>query len=238
MIKISVVIPYFNADKWIGRMLDSLLKQDLSKDEYEIIVVDDGSKDEPVILMQYVQNNSNIRYVRQENSGPGAARNSGIENAKGEFIFFCDSDDFVAEHVLGKLYNIAHDRELDMLFHNVPRVSVNETVTNSKRNFDCVDEYPSGQDFFAQPIEKFISMGVWQFIISNSFINRYNLRFPPDMIMNEDACFIIDAILVSNRTAKIDADVYYYIYNPQSSIHFSGKVLQSDKWTNNILLFI
>lgn len=238
MIKLSVVIPYYNADNWIGRMLDSLLKQDLPQDEYEIVVVDDGSKNDLTVLLDYTRRYSNIKYIRQENAGPGAARNTGIDHANGEYIFFCDSDDYVAEYVLGRLYDIAHDRGLDMLFFNVPRVTENDVVTNPKNNFTSVDVYSSGQEYFAQPIDKFISMGVWQFIISKSFVDNHRLRFPSDMIMNEDACFLIDAILVAKKTAKVDADVYYYVYNPMSSIHFSGKVLQAEKWTNNILLFI
>lgn len=238
MIKLSVVIPYYNADNWIGRMLESLLRQDMSLDEYEIVVVDDGSKNDLTVLMDYTRRYSNIKYIRQDNMGPGEARNKGIDHASGEYIFFCDSDDFVEENVFGRLYDIAHDRELDMLFFNVPRVTENDVVTNSKRNFTSVDEYSSGQEYFARPIDKFIPMGVWQFIISRYFVNTHHLRFPSDMIMNEDACFLIDAILVAKKTAKVDADVYYYVYNPMSSIHFSGKVLQAEKWTNNILLFI
>lgn len=236
--KVSIIIPYYNADKWIGRMLASLLKQDLSSDDYEIIVVDDGSTNEPHVLMDYVQRHPNVLYIHQENAGPGAARNTGIEHAKGDYVFFCDSDDFVGENVLGRLYEVAHCRDLEMLFFNVPRVTFDESVINPRMNFTSVDEYPSGQEFFAQPIDKFISMGVWQFLISRSFVDSHHLRFPPDMIMNEDACFFMDAILVSQKTAKVDVDAYYYVYNPQSSIHFSGKVLQAEKWTNNILLFI
>ncbi len=236
--KLSVIIPYYNADRFIGRMLDSLLKQDLAAKEYEIIVVDDGSKEEPVVLKEYEERYGQVKYFRQENAGPGAARNSGIEHAKGEYIFFCDSDDYVAENVLGTLFDIAHGRNLDMLFFNVPRVNVDEKLVNQRRNFSSIKEYSTGQEYFAQPINKFISMGVWQFIISRSFISKYNLRFPSDMIMNEDACFYIDSVLLAKHTAKVDVDAYFYVQNPQSSIHFSGKVLQSEKWTNNILIFI
>lgn len=237
MIKVSIIIPYYNADRYIARMLDSLLVQDLPKDNYEIIVVDDGSKEEPIVLKEYVHRFPNIIYVRQENSGPGTSRNRGMDIAKGEYLFFCDSDDFIAENILGNLYDIAHNRSLDMLFFNVPRIPVNEAIINPKRNIDNVVVYPTGLDYFARPIEKFISMGPCQYIINLAFIRKYNLSFPPDMIMNEDACFLIDAILVSQKTAKVDVDVYFYIQNP-NSLRFSGKVLKAEKHTNNILLFI
>lgn len=236
--EISIIIPYYNADMWIGRMLDSILQQDLPTEKYEIIIVDDGSKEEPKLLTEYLKRYDNIKCIRQENRGPGAARNTGIECAKGEYIFFCDSDDYISENVLGNLCAIAQNRRLDMLFFNVLRVAVDETITNLKRDYNIVKEFPTGQDFFAQPIDRFISMGPYQYIISRSFVNKYNLRFPPDMIMNEDACFLIDSILVSKKTAKVDVDVYFYVQNPQSLLHFSGKVLQAERWTNNVLLFI
>ena len=231
---ISIIIPFYNADKYIGRMLDSLLKQDLATDRYEIIIVDDGSTDESVELNAYIKKCNNIKYVRKENEGPGAARNTGLEKAVGEYVFFCDSDDYVAEDVLGKLYNIAHGRNLDMLFFNVPRIKVAYSEENPKRNFDKVDEYDTGMECFGRPFEKFISMGPCQFISKRVFLLKYNLCFPPDMIMNEDACFFIDAMLVSEKTAKVDVDVYFYIQN-SGSLRFYGKEKQAKKWTENCL---
>ena len=236
---ISIIIPFYNADKWIGRMLDSLLRQDMQKEAYEIIVVDDGSKDEPLVLKSYVQKHTNIIYTKQKNSGPGAARNAGLKIATGEYVFFCDSDDYVAENCLYRLFNIAHERSLDMLFFNVPRISESEAVLSSKKNYDNIQEYSTGKDFFALPIENgFRSLGPCQFIISRSFICEHHLQFPSDMIMNEDACFLIDAVLIAKKTAKVDADVYYYIQNPQSLIHYSGRILQAEKWATNRLMFI
>ena len=236
--KLSIIIPYYNADKYISGMLDSLLKQDLSADEYEIIVVDDGSKDEPKILKEYVSKNDNIRYIRQDNSGPGGARNTGIKVAQGEYIFFCDSDDYVAENVLGGLYTIAHSRNADMLFHKIRRISVDEVVISPRMNFGDVSEYPTGKDFFALPFKDIITTGVWQFIISRDFIERSHLSFPTDRIMNEDSSFWIDAILVAGPVASVDVEAYYYVHNPQSLIHLSGRVQQTERWADNMLVFI
>lgn len=235
--KLSIIIPYYNADKWIGGMLDSLLKQDLPREEYEIIVVDDGSKNEPKVLKDYVCQYANINYFRQENAGPGAARNTGLSVAKGEYVFFCDSDDYVATNVLGGLLHIVEERGLDMLFFNVPRVNEGETVPNGSRHFERVVEYESGQVFFGQPVVDKITTGVWQFIIRREFIERASLRFPSNRIMNEDSSFFIDAVLAAGKTAKVDVDVYFYVQNPQSLIH-QGSVLQAKKWSRNMFLFV
>lgn len=236
--KLSVVIPYYNADKWIGRMLESLLQQDLPPEEYEIIVVDDGSKNEPKVLKAYAARYTNIRYIRQENSGPGGARNTGIKAAQGEYIFFCDSDDFIAENVLGGLCEIAHSRKVDMLFHQIRRIPEGEKPKNPLRNFDHVNVYSSGKDFFALPFKDKITTGVWQFIISRQFIESARLSFPSDMIMNEDSCFLIDAILAVGPVASVDVEVYFYVQNSQSLIHLTGRVEQRERYVDNMMLFI
>jgi glycosyltransferase involved in cell wall biosynthesis len=116
MVKLSVIIPYYNGEKWIAKCLDSLLHQDLGEDEYEIIVVDDGSTKSSEVLKNYVQSHQNIHYILQENKGVSAARNKGLSIAEGEFIFFCDCDDFITEDVLGRLYDIAKSNDVDLLF--------------------------------------------------------------------------------------------------------------------------
>lgn len=236
--KLSVIIPYYNADKWIGRMLDSLLNQDLSVEEYEVIVVDDGSINEQKILKEYAARYTNIRYIRQENSGPGGARNTGIEVAQGEYLFFCDSDDYIAENVLRGLYEIAHSRKVDMLFHQIRRIFKDEKPLNPRRNFDHANVYSSGKDFFALPFKDKITTGVWQFIIRRDFIKNVHLTFPQDMIMNEDSSFLIDAILAAGPVASVDVEVYFYVQNPQSLVHLTGRVEQRERYTDNMMLFI
>ena len=219
-------------------MLDSLLKQDLSADEYEIIVVDDGSKDEPIILKAYTARYANIQHIRQENSGPGGARNTGIKVAQGEYIFFCDSDDYILENVLGNLYEIAHSRKVDMLFHKIRRISEDKKPLNPRINFDLVNIYSSGKDYFALPFKKKITTGIWQFIIRRDFINKAHLSFPSDKIMNEDSSFLIDAVLAAGPVASVDVEAYFYVQNSQSLIHLTGRVEQKERYADNMMSFI
>lgn len=236
--KLSIIIPYYNAEEWIARMLDSLLCQDLTEEDYEIIVVDDGSKEDPKVLKDYVSRYAIIRYIQQNNSGPGGARNTGIKAAQGEYIFFCDSDDYIAENVLGGLYNIAHEHKLDMLFHQIRRISVDETPQNARRHFSQVNEYLSGREFFALPVKDKITTGIWQFIIKRDFIERCHLEFPSDRIMNEDSSFLIDAVLAAGPVASVDVEVYYYVQNPQSLIHLTGRIEQTERFADNMMIFV
>ena len=119
MVDISVLIPVYNVENYLARCLDSVLEQDFSG-TFEVICVNDGSDDKSGdILQQYAQRYPNIRIINQENQGLAAARNVSVSEAKGEYILFVDSDDFIAKNTLSSLYNFAkkHDSEVVLFDH-------------------------------------------------------------------------------------------------------------------------
>ena len=100
--RFSVIIPVYNVEKFIGKCLDSVFKQTYS--DYEIVAVNDGSTDSSLkILENYQINNPKLKIISQKNKGLGGARNTGISNAKGEFLIFLDSDDYIATNMLETL---------------------------------------------------------------------------------------------------------------------------------------
>ena len=236
--KLSIIIPYYNADKWVGRMLDSLLNQNMATSEYEIIVVDDGSKEEPKTLMEYVADHDQIKYIHQENTGPGGARNTGLNVAQGEYVLFCDSDDYVVENVLAKLYETAHSRQLDMLFYDFCYINDDKIGTMSVKRTGRIEEYSSGKDYFASLDKGIIHTSVNRFFIKMEFLKRYKLTFPVYWIMNEDSSFFVDAVMAAGPVASMDMAIYYYVQNPQSLIHQAGRVQQAERFCGNMLLFV
>ena len=120
-VKLSVIVPVYNVERYIARCIDSILNQDL--DNYEIIVVNDGTQDRS---MDYVREksrcHSNIIILEQENKGVSAARNAGIAYANGEYLMFCDSDDELMPNCLGKLYQEAKSGRLDMLLYDADTI--------------------------------------------------------------------------------------------------------------------
>lgn len=99
--KLSIIVPMYNVEQYIEKCLKSLLNQDLSRDDYEILIINDGSKDRSKhIVNEYMKNNKNIRMINQKNGGQSKARNTGIDNAKGEYLFFVDSDDYIEDYTL------------------------------------------------------------------------------------------------------------------------------------------
>lgn len=110
--KISIIIPVYNAEKYLHECLDSVVSQTFK--DIEIICIDDGSADNSYQVLQgYADKDSRFVILQQENKGAGAARNKGIEIAKGEFLAFLDSDDYYADYtVLEKLYNSAKNNNI------------------------------------------------------------------------------------------------------------------------------
>ena len=115
--KLSIIIPVYNVEAYLMRCLNSVLKQDLSQNEYEIICIDDDSCDKSLeILNQYKNKNENIKIlVNETNRGQAFSRNRGIEEAKGEYIIFVDADDAIEENKLAEIYDLSKKENLDVL---------------------------------------------------------------------------------------------------------------------------
>ena len=114
MIKVSVIVPVYNTEKYLAKCLDSLVNQTLK--DIEIIVVNDGTKDNSEkIINKYLKKYSKIRYYKKENGGLSSARNYGIELANGEYVGFVDSDDYVKDGMFSKMYECAIKNNSDIV---------------------------------------------------------------------------------------------------------------------------
>ena len=157
--KLSVIIPIYGVEQYLRKCVDSVLNQDMPSSEYEIILVDDGSPDGcPQICDEYAlksresrvksQEYPSIRAVHQENGGLSAARNSGIEVARGEYVMFVDSDDYIEPNLLGELIVQVERDNLDVLRYDFR--NVNEQYEefhpnkNPKRDVDLSETVVDG----------------------------------------------------------------------------------------------
>ena len=235
--KLSIIIPYYNGEQWVGKCLDSLLKQDLQVDEYEIIVVDDGSTHSIETLMKYVNEYPHIHYLHQKNQKHAAARNYGLTISQGDYVFFCDCDDFVAENVLGRLCDLAASEAADILLFNVRRLEENENPPQPKRNFDDVKSFESGMAYMSQPPHQFRG-GVWQFLIRRDFMEEKNMKFTPEMVNCEEHLFFLQMLLASGKVLKVDVDVYYYVQHPSSWVHLEGRVYNNEAYIDSMAVYL
>ena len=219
-ILLSIIIPYYNSDEWIGGMLDSLLDQDLPCDDYEIIVVDDGSTQSPTTLMNYVRMNPIIKHFRKENGGVSSARNFGIDIAKGKWIYFCDSDDVVTPKVIGSLIDKAEQLDLEMLICDYRLVQTDGKIIVFSNGPSQISEIFTGKDYLASFISNPFGIGfaVWRFFVKKTVLVDNSIRFE-NLAYIEDSIFQLDLLFVVKRIAHANVTLYSYLQHETSITH-------------------
>ncbi|WP_043929972.1 bifunctional glycosyltransferase/CDP-glycerol:glycerophosphate glycerophosphotransferase [Bacillus sp. EB01] len=204
-IKVSVITPVYNVEEYLRETLDSLVNQTCK--EIEIIMVDDGSTDSsPEIIEEYAKKYSNVVFIRQENSGPGAARNNGLDNARGEFISFVDSDDILPEDALETMYEAAIEEGADV-------VTGASLSFNSKESWYIASHlnngvYRPGEKALISNPELLYSLGPCNKLYRRSIVQ--DIRFPLDIKVTEDQPFVIEAYLRAKKMYTVDKIIYNY----------------------------
>ncbi len=218
-VKVSVIIPVYNSEKYLEQCLDSAVHQSLN--EIEILCIDDGSSDSsPEILERYQNQDRRIKVLTQMNSGPAAARNNGSNNAAGEYIAFLDSDDFLQPDALEKLYAKAIGDEADICAFGVKYFSeeykeiIQYDVMPDKRGI--LQELPFSISDAFDYILNFTTNSIWNKIYRRDFLNEHELRFP-DMKRGEDLCFVHEALCLAERITVVkEALINYRFYRNDS----------------------
>lgn len=224
MTKVSVIVPVYNTEKFLDKCLNSLINQTL--DDIEIICINDGSTDNSLsILEKYANIDSRIKVINQENKKQGAARNSGMRIAIGEYIGFVDSDDWVDLNYYEKLYNMAIQYNADIALATNVRIGNGKTKKRLKITEEKV----------ATTLQEKIDIGnqVKNPCPTNK-IYRYamlkdNSILWPEGVFCEDKIFSIKAIYYANKIVTTPNINYYYYRNPHSTVHTKSKKHIEDK---------
>ena len=228
---ISVVIPVYNTGKYLRQCLDSIVNQTMR--DMEIICVNDGSTDDsPAILREYADRDSRFRVISQENRGISATRNAGMDAARGNYLYFIDSDDFLDINALERLYRQAVRDDLDMLFFDSEVFFENEALAESRKTQKF--RYQRGQDYvgiwegaeyFRAQIENGKYTEVVNMMLSRrAFMEEHHLRFL-DPFPHEDNLFHFECLLLARRVSHAGASYYHYRRreNSQVTTPFSEK---------------
>ena len=213
---LSIIIPLYNCEKYIKQCLDTIFRQEMNESEFEVIVIDDGSKDSGYSLaFEYAKRHQNILVIKQENQGVACARNNALEKATGDYVTFVDADDMLVSGSLGKLIKIAVDNKADIVksaHKEVPEDAVCEDFSSSNDN--SYIQVMTGEEAIVN-VTRMKEGYCWGYLISRKLITDNNLKFPPKVAFMEDWAFITQAILKS-RTF-VNADVLLYLYRRNSS---------------------
>lgn len=174
-IKLSIIVPIYNVERYLPKCVDSLLKQNIESPIYEIVLVDDGSTDgSATIADSYAAQYNTIRTVHQSNSGLSAARNAGLRIARGEYVQFVDSDDYLEPNVLDSLLTKMETEHLDVLRFDYQNVDENYCVFEPyrvHRSFvDYTDEIVDGLSFLTNRLG--YGCYAWQFMIRKEVLQN------------------------------------------------------------------
>ena len=227
VIKVSVIMPIYNAYSYLRPALDSVLDQTLT--ELELICVDDGSTDHSLdILKEYQKRDSRVRIVTENNAGPSWARNKGLARARGRYVIFLDADDFFELTLLERMYERAERDNLDITISEYdlyndrratfePRIKSDHGFIFEKSEIVSKNEYPD--DIF-----QCTSNYVWNKLFRKDFLNEKELTFHQDMRVFEDIYFVVAALSMADRVGKIhEVLVHHRVYSEQSRLRFFRK---------------
>lgn len=224
MIKITFILPCYNVEPYIARCLDSLLMQDLPKDEYEIICVNDCSPDHlRDVVLDYQKRYPNIRLIEHTvNKTAGGARNTGLDAAQGAYIWFVDPDDMIPQSVLSPLYEKATSEDLDILYFNFDsdkHLKRNELKTLSPES--VMDGESFLNSFFHNNLTGVCT--IWRAIFKKDYLDSNAIRFP-QIKSSQDVVFAWKAILMANRVSSVETIGYRYFVRANSTTGKKGRI--------------
>ena len=214
MPKLSIIIPAYNAERYIKQCLDSILqnsKESLSKTE--IIVINDGSTDNTLKILESYNQHKNIKIHTTKNQGVSAARNLGISLAKGEWVTFIDADDTVNSNFSKVVSLVENSRSSFIIFSNYDIETTDKKILTTQTLQSSM--YLSGP---------------WSKVYNRQLLVKHKILFEKDILMGEDMLFNLEVIQNSYAIESYKMGFYNYRQNNNSATrHFNQKIIESDK---------
>ena len=210
-IKVSVIVPVYNASQYISTTLNSIICQDF--DEFEIIVVDDGSSDNSLEIINGILENCEIphKIIHQENAGVSVARNAGIDASNGDYLVFVDADDYISKNHLSSLYNGNTDFSLTLYAKKE-----GDKLTN-------LDTYSQSEistyDFIKMELNMEITFNFFQLMYRSDIIKNNNIKFTPGIVYGEDTEFAHKSLNYGETIAINNEVTYFYVQHSDSAIN-------------------
>lgn len=216
MPKISIIIAMYNIEKYIANCLESCINQSgVNPEDYEIIIVNDGSTDNSLQIAQSTINGiNNARIINRSNGGLSVARNTGIENANGEYLWFVDGDDAITYNAIKILLSHIYETQCDAYIINFSTFEIKDKINTSR--FEGYEMPISGEEYHFK-LNKILPMMAWLTIFKANLLRKYKLVFCPNII-HEDLEFSVRAHHKSSSIQFVKEDLYLYRVERKDSI--------------------
>ncbi len=204
--KISIIVPVYKVEQYLRRCLDSIVAQTFA--DWECILIDDGSPDNSgKICDEYAEKDNRFRVFHQGNAGVSAARNKGLDEARGEWITFVDSDDWVEREMLEDLHKYAKDNCAEVVicgFSNTDGKQKRKSIIPKTGSLNMPKDF---EWYFNAP---------WGKIFKKDIIDKYNIKFPLGITLAEDLWFVFQILYSATNVYGINEILYNYYYNSDS----------------------
>lgn len=213
-VDISVIMPVYNAQKYLEESLNSILCQTF--DDFELIIIDDGSTDNSYeICERYKEKDERIIVIHQINQGPSVARNIGIKKAIGKYIVFCDSDDILDKNALSLLYNAMEKYNADLAICGYSRFTVWGTPLLEQRfltkySYTILKSNIELASVYFSPKTNMFGISIWGKMYRADIIHKNNILFSVDQAYEEDCCFNVNYFKHVNTTVFLRNILYHY----------------------------
>lgn len=216
---LSIIIPVYNVEKYIKQCLDSIFNQHVDNNLFEVIIVNDGTPDDSMfIATPIVERMGNATIINQENQGLSAARNAGLKRAKGEYVWFVDSDDFLLENALCDVFDVIKNQKVDVI-SSVLR-TLDESSGRTGLDFKKMKPVKSGKDYL---FKGYKTGAIQRFVFSRDFLERENLQFMVG-VYHEDDDFGHRMMYLAKTVTILDRPVYCYLLRSSGSIMSTRKI--------------
>lgn len=206
----SIITPVYNVERCIEKTINSIINQ--SSKDFELLLINDGSEDKSIEIANTLLVNSNINYriISQENSGVSVARNKGISEARGEYVCFLDSDDYIHKDYIKLMYEKASTCNCDLVFCDYAQVdSKDKVLVQSTTRF--LDDFITGREAALKQLSCDITIGMGSALYKTSIIKENNILFDSSRKYAEDVVFTVKALLNMKKIISVDKTLMFYV---------------------------
>ena len=210
----SIIIPIYNAEKYLEESLNSILKQSFT--DFELLLVNDGSTDNSEkICQEYASKDSRVTVITTKNQGSGPARNEGIKRANGKFCYFPDGDDLLTENALEQIYEETQKQEADLYvfaFYQATRDNPKKILQERCNDFLDGDEVRNQYEIYMQTGKTYIQGAPWNKVFKTENIKQNHIEYP-SLKRNQDEVFIVRYMNTVKNVKFCDIPIYIYFIN-------------------------
>ena len=212
MSKISIIIPIFNSEKFIHQCLESIVSQTLI--DWECILINDGSIDNSgMICEEYAEKDNRFKVIHQKNGGSASARNAGLQHCHSKYIAFVDSDDYIGNNYLEKLYNAIETNDADLII-----CGYTEQKGKQKKKIIPTLGLKNIESVFADFLSGQIKGYLWNKLFKSEIIERHSIKFSEGHNLWEDNLFVLQYLYKSHKIFFISDCIYNYNRQIQNSL--------------------